>query len=112
VPPFATGALDATAKAVMIEAMCRNIRVLHNFEPPTTREEIRDAALQFVRKVSGINKPSHADEAIFARSIGEVAATVERLLGSLTAHGHVRTREGEREKARARWKQREARITR
>jgi len=92
--------------------MCRNIRVLHNFQPPTTPEEIRDAALQYVRKVSGIHKPSHADERTFARAIDQIAASTTRLLDSLKAEGIVRTREGEREKARARWKQREARMTR
>jgi hypothetical protein len=90
--------------------MCRNIRVLHNFQPPTTPEEIRDAALQFVRKVSGINKPSHADEAGFTHAIDEIAHATEHLLEALSARGHVRTREGEREKARARWKAREARL--
>ena len=92
--------------------MCRNIRVLHNFQPPTTPEEIRDAALQYVRKVSGIHKPSHADERTFARAVDQIAASTTRLLDSLKAESIVRTREGEREKARARWKQREARMTR
>jgi hypothetical protein len=90
--------------------MCRNIRVLHNFEPPTTPEEIRDAALQFVRKVSGSHKPAHADQAVFARAIDEVAASTERLLHSLLARGKVRTREEERERARQRWKTRAARM--
>jgi len=92
--------------------MCRNIRVLHNFEPPTTPEEIRDASLQFVRKVSGLNRPSSADDAIFLRAIDEIAAATERLLGGLHARGKVRTREEEREKARARWKTREERLSR
>jgi hypothetical protein len=87
--------------------MCRNIRVLHNFQPPTTPEEIRDAALQFVRKVSGINKPSQADEAAFNRAVGEITHSTGELLSTLTARGQVRTREGEREKARARWLARE-----
>ena len=90
--------------------MCRNIRVLHNFVPPTTPEEVRDAALQFVRKVSGVARPSQIDAATFDRAVTEIAASTERLLGSLTAHGAVRTREGEREKARARWKARESRL--
>jgi hypothetical protein len=89
--------------------MCRNIRVLHNFEPPTTPEEIRDAALQFVRKVSGLNKPPQVDRDVFERAIDEVTASTTRLLAALHATSHVRTREGEREKARARWKQRELR---
>jgi hypothetical protein len=90
--------------------MCRNIRVLHNFQPPTTPEEIRDAALQYVRKVSGIHKPSQADEKIFARAIDQIAASTDKLLSGLSARGTVRTREEEREKARARWKAREQRL--
>lgn len=89
--------------------MCRNIRVLYNFEPPTTREEIQAAALQYVRKVSGLAKPSAADVEAFDKAIAEVAAATGKLLGSLSAHTTVRTREGEREKARARWKAREQR---
>jgi hypothetical protein len=90
--------------------MCRNIRVLHNFHPPTTPEEIRDAALQFVRKVSGLRKPSSADDASFTRAVDEISACTERLLGALTAHTKARTREAEREKARARWQSRKARA--
>lgn len=89
--------------------MCRNIRVLYNFEPPTTRDEIHAAATQFVRKVSGLPKPSAADAAAFDQAVEEVAASTERLLRSLQARTAVRTREKEREKARARWKQREER---
>jgi hypothetical protein len=90
--------------------MCRNIRVLYNFDPPTTAEEIRAAALQFVRKVSGLREPSSRDVEPFARAVDEVTATTSRLLASLNAHTAVRTREREREKARARgerraWKQ-------
>ncbi len=86
--------------------MCRNIRVLHNFEPPTTPEEMRAAALQYVRKVSGMVKPPQADQAAFARAIDEVTASTERLLGVLSSRGAVRTREGERDKAKARWERR------
>ena len=86
--------------------MCRSIRVLYNLEPPTTKEEIRAAAVQFVRKVSGLSKPSAADDAAFDRAVGEVAAATQKLLGSLSAHTAVRSREHEREKARARWKAR------
>lgn len=86
--------------------MCRNIRVLYHFDPPTTPDEVRDAALQFVRKVSGIGHPSAVDEAVFERAVDEVAATTGRLLGGLRARTNVRTREGEREKARARWRHR------
>ncbi len=87
--------------------MCRNIRVLHHFEPPTTKDEMRAAALQYVRKVSGTNKPSAQDERNFERAIDAVAAATEKLLATLHARGPVRTREGEREKARARWQKRE-----
>ncbi len=87
--------------------MCRNIRVLHNFEPPTTEDEIRAAALQYVRKVAGVTKPSVADTEAFEHAMEEVAATTARLLASLHARGVVRTREGERDKAKIRWKKRE-----
>lgn len=90
--------------------MCRNIRVLYNFQPPTTVDEMRAAALQFVRKVSGLQKPSQMDEAAFTRAIEDVTAATERLLESLKARAPVRTREGEKEKARKKWKIREARM--
>jgi hypothetical protein len=90
--------------------MCRNIRVLYNFQPPTTTEEIRAAALQYVRKVSGLQKPSSADEATFALAVDEVTAATERVLASLQARAPTRTREGERDKARARWTLRETRM--
>jgi hypothetical protein len=86
--------------------MCRSIRVLYNFEPPTSDEEVRAAALQFVRKVSGLAKPAAADVAAFERAVDEVAKSTRKLLVSLHARTAVRTREGEREKARARWKAR------
>jgi hypothetical protein len=86
--------------------MCRNIRVLYNFEPPTTDEEIRAAALQYVRKVSGLPRPSAADGEAFDAAVAAVAATTRRLLGSLHARTEVRTREREREKARARGERR------
>ena len=82
--------------------MCRNIRVLHNFEPPATDEEVRAAALQYVRKVSGQTKPSKANEAAFARAVDEVAAVTARLLGELVTHASPRDREREAERARAR----------
>lgn len=87
--------------------MCRNIRVLHNFEPPTTPDEIRAASLQYVRKVSGLAKPPQADEAAFAAAIEEVTAATTKLLAALTSRGSVRTREGERDKARKRWQMRQ-----
>ena len=83
--------------------MCRNIRTLHNFEPPTTREEIRSAALQYVRKVSGMQKPSRANEAAFEHAVEAVATATERLLEELvtSAPPRDRTVEAERRKARA-----------
>ena len=86
--------------------MCRNIRVLYNFEPPTTKEEIRAASLQYVRKVTGLAKPSAADTEAFEVAVDEVAKATAKLLRSLNAHTAVRTREQEREKAQARWKAR------
>ncbi|HEY2370185.1 MAG TPA: DUF2277 domain-containing protein [Polyangiaceae bacterium] len=91
--------------------MCRNIRVLHHFQPPTTKDEMRAAALQYVRKVAGTTKPPAVDEATFARAVDEVARATEKLLAQLHApKAPARTREGEKEKAKARWKKRETRI--
>lgn len=92
--------------------MCRNIRVLYHFEPPTTGEEIRAAALQYVRKVSGLREPSRADAPAFERAVAEVADATGRLLEALTAQTAVRTREGERERARARGQERAERLAR
>jgi hypothetical protein len=89
--------------------MCRNIRVLYNFEPPTTADEIRAAATQYVRKVSGLAKPSAADAAAFARAVDDVTASTARLLDSLQARTTIRTRDAEIEKARARWRRRSSR---
>jgi hypothetical protein len=86
--------------------MCRNIRVLHHFEPPTTKDEMRAAAIQYVRKVSGLQKVATKDEATFNKAIDDIAAATESLLKSLAARGPARTREKEREKARARWEKR------
>jgi hypothetical protein len=83
--------------------MCRSIRVLYNFEPPTTRDEISAAARQFVRKVSGLARPSAADTEAFERAVTEVSKSTETLLTKLSARTAVRTREQERERARARW---------
>jgi len=88
--------------------MCRNIRILYHFDPPTTSDEIRDAALQFVRKVTGLRKPSSADAATFLRAVDEISGATARLLGSLRAETAVRTRERERERARERWRRRAA----
>ncbi|HEY7693593.1 MAG TPA: DUF2277 domain-containing protein [Gaiellaceae bacterium] len=82
--------------------MCRNIKTLYNFEPPTTREEIHAAAVQYVRKVSGMQKPSHANQAAFDRAVEEVAATTARLLDSLVTSAPPRDREVEAERRRAR----------
>lgn len=89
--------------------MCRNIRPLFNFAPPATEEEIQAAALQYVRKVSGVNAPSQVDREAFERAVEEMAATTKKLLTSLSPRGPARTREGEREKAKLRWAKREAR---
>jgi hypothetical protein len=90
--------------------MCRNIRVLYNFEPPTSREEMRAAALQYVRKVTGVNTPSLADRTAFENAVDEVASSTERLLAGLKARAPLRTREMEQERARTRWRLRQARL--
>ncbi|HVT63534.1 MAG TPA: DUF2277 domain-containing protein [Mycobacteriales bacterium] len=82
--------------------MCRNIRTLHNFEPPATEEEAAAAALQYVRKISGTSKPSQANAAAFDRAVAEVTAITVRLLDELTAVTPPKNREEEAEKARAR----------
>ena len=82
--------------------MCRNIRQLHNFEPPATTTEVEAAALQYVRKVSGTTRPSQANEAAFERAVAEVAATTRRLLEELTSSAPPKDREVEAAKARAR----------
>lgn len=82
--------------------MCRNIRILFNFEPPVTDEEVGAAALQYVRKVSGFNKPSKANEAAFAAAVQDIAAVTRRLVGALETHAPPRNREDEAAKARLR----------
>jgi hypothetical protein len=82
--------------------MCRNIRTLHNFEPPATEGEVRAAALQFVRKVSGSQKPSRANEAAFGRAVDEIATATTRLLAALVTSAAPRDREVEAARARAR----------
>jgi hypothetical protein len=82
--------------------MCRNIKVLHNFEPPATPEEVEAAALQYVRKISGATKPSKANEAAFMRAVEEVTATSKRLLDALVTAAPPRDREVEAAKAKAR----------
>ena len=86
--------------------MCRNIRTLYNFEPPATEEEVRAAALQFVRKISGSNKPSQANAEAFARAVDEVSEVVHGLLASLTTTAPPKDREAEAAKARERAKRR------
>jgi len=86
--------------------VCRNIKILFNFEPPVTDEEIRAASLQFVRKVSGFSKPSKANEAVFVAAIDQIAAVSKNLLSSLETAAPPRTREAEAAKARARAAQR------
>jgi hypothetical protein len=82
--------------------MYRNIRTLHNFEPPATQEEIRASALQYVRKISGYTKPSHANEAAFDRAVDEITEISTRLLDELVTNAPPRDREVEAAKARAR----------
>ncbi len=82
--------------------MCRNIRTLANFDPPATDDEIRASALQFVRKLSGTNKPSRANEAAFNRAVDEVTAAAERLVRSITTSAPPRNRDEEARKARER----------
>jgi hypothetical protein len=82
--------------------MCRNIRTLHNFEPPASAEEARDAALQYVRKISGSTKPSKANTEVFEAAVEEVTAATERLLDGLVTKAPVKNREVEAAKLRAR----------
>jgi hypothetical protein len=82
--------------------MCRNIRRLHNFDPPTTEAEIRDAALQFVRKISGSSRPSQANQEAFERAVDAIAAASSRLLDELVTSASPRTREQEAARAAAR----------
>ena len=86
--------------------MCRNIRTLYNFDPPATEEEIRAAALQYVRKISGFNKPSHANEEAFAHAVDAVAHASFHLLSELHTTAPAKNRETEAAKARARAAQR------
>ncbi len=90
--------------------MCRNIRLLHHFEPPTTPEEIRAAAQQYVRKVSGVRAPAKANATEIEQAVEAVTKATARLLESLPERGEARTREGERTRARARWTSRAART--
>jgi hypothetical protein len=89
--------------------MCRSIRTLANFEPPATDDEIRAAAVQFVRKLSGASKPSRANEEVFDRAVDEVTAAASRLIHELTTTAPPRDRETEAQKARERARERYAR---
>ena len=82
--------------------MCRSIKTLHNFDPPASAEEIRASSLQFVRKLSGLTRPSKANEPAFARAVGRVAEATQELLRSLVTNAPPRDRDVERAKARAR----------
>ena len=86
--------------------MCRNIRTLYNFEPPATRYEVHDAALQYVRKISGFTKPSQANEAAFERAVEAMTAASARLLDELVTTAPPKNREEEAAKKRMRWEQR------
>jgi hypothetical protein len=90
--------------------MCRNIRTLYNFEPPATAGEVHDAALQYVRKISGFTKPSQANEAAFERAVEAVTAASARLLDELVTTAPPKNREEEAAKKRMRWEQRAAAV--
>src|SRR4051812_48515624 len=92
--------------------MCRNIRCLHNFEPATTDDEVREAALQFVRKVSGSTRPSRANAEAFERAIDEIALATRQLLNELVTSAPPKTREAEAVKGRARHEKRMEREVR
>jgi hypothetical protein len=90
--------------------MCRNIRTLHNFKPPATDEEIRASAVQFVRKLSGFTRPSHANQEVFDRAVEEVTAAAHRLLDGLVSNAPPRDRAIEAAKAKARAAERYGRV--
>lgn len=87
--------------------MCRNIHTLYNFEPPATEDEVRGAALQYVRKISGFTKPSQANAEAFERAVDVVADASQQLLGELVTSAPAKDRDAEAEKKRARWVQRQ-----
>jgi hypothetical protein len=101
------GAVIGPARAgVNLSFMCRNIRTLYNFEPRATEQEVREAALQYVRKISGYNKPSRANAEAFERAVDDVAELTARLLGELVTSAPPKDREVEAAKRRARAEQR------
>ena len=90
--------------------MCRSIRTLHNFTPPATEEEMRSAAVQYVRKIAGVTRPSQANAAAFDEAVDAVAGATRRLVESLVTSAPPRTREVERAKAKERWQRRASRA--
>ena len=90
--------------------MCRNIRTLHNFEPPATADEVYASSLQYVRKISGSTKPSKANAEVFERAVEEVVAATRRLLDGLVSSAPPKDRDEEARMARERWQKRAARI--
>jgi hypothetical protein len=90
--------------------MCRNIKLLHHFEPPATREEIRDSALQYVRKLSGMREPSRSNRRAFEKAVDDITGIMTRLFDSLEVNGPPRTREAEKLKAQARGLKREEQM--
>lgn len=90
--------------------MCRNIRTLHHFEPPATREEVEASALQYVRKLSGMNKPSKANQHAFDHAVAAITKITFELFDHLEAHGPPRSREQEKQKAQVRGKKREEQM--
>jgi hypothetical protein len=92
--------------------MCRNIKLLHHFEPPATDDEIRASALQYVRKLSGIREPSPHNQAAFERAVAQVTQATKRLFSSLEVHGPARSREHEKAKAARRGQQRDEQLRR
>ena len=102
--------VDERARGAYAKGVCRNIRVLHNFQPPTTPEEIQAASLQYIRKVSGLRAPGRNDVEAFDRAVAEVTEATSRLLAALPPRGDARTRDGEKAKARLKWGARVARI--
>ena len=91
--------------------MCRNIRTLFNFDPPVSEEELRDAALQYVRKISGMRAPSQANARAFDRAVQDVTEASRQLMDQLATNAPPRDRDEERAKARVRWEQRAKRLT-
>ena len=106
------GPLAVSAPFATLARMCRNIRCLHNFEPATTDDEVREAALQFVRKVSGSTHPSRANAAAFDQAIDEIAFATRRMLDQLVTNAPPKTREAEAVKGRARHEKRMEREVR